>query len=57
MCPGESLARMTSFLMFTSLMQHFTFTLDPALPVTDTEGKSGFTLGPPEFTVFAQPRF
>ncbi|KAK4314949.1 hypothetical protein Pmani_013817 [Petrolisthes manimaculis] len=55
-CLGESLARMTLFLMFTTLMQHFNFRLDPAIPVFDTEGKSGFTLGPPDFNVFAEPR-
>lgn len=55
-CLGESLARMTSFVLFTSLLQNFTFTLDPAVPVPNTEGKSGFTLGPPEFRVFAKPR-
>ncbi|XP_071516546.1 methyl farnesoate epoxidase-like [Panulirus ornatus] len=56
-CLGESLARMSSFLLFTALLQHFTFTLDPKTPIPDTEGKSGFTLGPPEFRVFAKPRF
>lgn len=56
-CLGESLARMTSFILFTTLLQHFTFTLDPAVPVPNTEGKSGFTLGPPDFRVFAKPRF
>nr|XP_053654388.1 methyl farnesoate epoxidase-like [Cherax quadricarinatus] len=55
-CLGESLARMTTFLLFSSLMQHFTFSLDPAIPVTNTDGKMGFTLSPPEFKVFAQAR-
>lgn len=56
-CLGESLARMTTYLLFTALMQRFLFTLDPALPVLDTEGKYGFTLGPPDFKVFAKARF
>ncbi|KAK8376326.1 hypothetical protein O3P69_009756 [Scylla paramamosain] len=55
-CLGESLARMTSFIVFTSLVHHFDFTLDPAVPVPNTEGKSGFTLGPPDFRVFAKAR-
>nr|AJF94637.1 cytochrome P450 epoxidase-like protein [Portunus trituberculatus] len=55
-CLGESLARMTSFILFTSLAQHFNFTLDPSVPVPNTEGKSGFTLGPPEFKVFTKER-
>ncbi|KAG7175766.1 Methyl farnesoate epoxidase-like 1 [Homarus americanus] len=56
-CPGESLARMTSFMLFAALSQRFTFALDPKVPVHNTEGKFGFTLGPPEFKVFAEPRF
>nr|XP_053649007.1 methyl farnesoate epoxidase-like [Cherax quadricarinatus] len=55
-CLGESLARMTTFLLFSSLMQHFTFSLDPAIPVTNTDGKMGFTLAPPDFRVFAKAR-
>ncbi|KAG0710129.1 Methyl farnesoate epoxidase [Chionoecetes opilio] len=55
-CLGEALARMTSFVLFTTLLQNFDFSLDPAVPVPNTEGKSGFTLGPPEFRVFAKPR-
>ena len=50
------MARMTSFVLFTTLLQNFTFSLDPAVPVPSTEGKFGFTLGPPDFRVFAKPR-
>nr|XP_045612751.1 methyl farnesoate epoxidase-like [Procambarus clarkii] len=56
-CLGESLARMTTFLLFTALLQHFTFVLDPAVPVPSTEGICGITLGPPAFKVFAKARF
>lgn len=56
LCLGEPLARMTSFLLFAALVQHLDFELDPAVPVTNTEGVAGFTLGPPEFRVFAQRR-
>ncbi|KAK8744978.1 hypothetical protein OTU49_000380, partial [Cherax quadricarinatus] len=55
-CLGESLARMETFLLFSSLMHHFTFTLDPTVPVSDTEGKMGLTLAPPQFRVFAKAR-
>ncbi|KAK7085879.1 hypothetical protein SK128_006582 [Halocaridina rubra] len=55
-CLGESLARMTLFLLFTALVQKFTFSMDPAIPVTNTEGIAGFTLGPPPFKVFAKSR-
>lgn len=47
---------MTFFVLFTSLLQKFTFSLDPAVPVPDTEGKCGITLAPPKFRVFAKPR-
>ncbi|XP_027220710.2 cytochrome P450 18a1, partial [Penaeus vannamei] len=56
LCLGEPLARMTSFLLFAALVQHLDFELDPAVPVTNTEGVAGFTLGPPEFRVFAKRR-
>ncbi|XP_042885578.1 methyl farnesoate epoxidase-like [Penaeus japonicus] len=56
LCLGEPLARMTSFLLFAALVQHLDFELDPAVPVTNTEGIAGFTLGPPEFRVFAKRR-
>ncbi|XP_069161652.1 methyl farnesoate epoxidase isoform X1 [Procambarus clarkii] len=57
MCLGKPLARMTTFLLFSALMQRFTFSLDPEVPVPDTEGKLGFVLLPPEFKVFARSRF
>ncbi|XP_063611949.1 methyl farnesoate epoxidase-like [Penaeus indicus] len=57
LCLGEPLARMTSFLLFAALVQHLDFELDPAVPVTNTEGVAGFTLGPPEFRVFAKRRY
>ncbi|XP_037775115.1 methyl farnesoate epoxidase-like [Penaeus monodon] len=57
LCLGEPLARMTSFLLFAALVQHLDFELDPAVPVTNTEGVAGFTLGPPEFRVFAKCRY
>ncbi|XP_064086738.1 methyl farnesoate epoxidase-like [Macrobrachium nipponense] len=56
-CLGESLARMSLFLLFTGLMQKFFFTIDPSVHFPDTEGKGGFTLGPPDFKVFAKSRF
>ncbi|XP_068243303.1 methyl farnesoate epoxidase-like isoform X2 [Palaemon carinicauda] len=56
-CLGESLARMTLYLLFTALIQKFSFEIDPSLPFPDTEGIAGFTLGPPKFRVFAKSRF
>ena len=55
-CLGESLARMTSFLLLAGLTSKLRFSLPDGHPDIDTEGLTGFTLGPPKFLVKIQGR-
>ncbi|XP_049910045.1 cytochrome P450 2J2-like isoform X1 [Epinephelus moara] len=54
-CIGEHLARMELFLMFTCLLQHFTFSPVPG-EMPSIEGVMGFTHSPEEFRMLAVPR-
>ncbi|XP_066293653.1 cytochrome P450 2C30-like [Branchiostoma lanceolatum] len=47
-CPGDQLAKMELFLIFTSLLQNFTFKLPEGVTSYSTEGIYGLTLRPPE---------
>ncbi|XP_018020169.1 cytochrome P450 2D14-like [Hyalella azteca] len=55
-CAGEALGRMSTFLLFAGLTAHLSFFLPPGDPVPDTEGVTGFTLGPPPFRIIAKRR-
>ncbi|XP_078604852.1 cytochrome P450 2U1-like [Branchiostoma floridae x Branchiostoma japonicum] len=46
-CLGEQLAKMELFLLFSSLLKHFTFKLPDGAAVPSTDGIMGFTLVPP----------
>ncbi|XP_070687941.1 cytochrome P450 2J2-like [Pempheris klunzingeri] len=51
-CLGETLARMELFLLFTSFMQHFTFSIPAGVkPVMDY--RPGITLAPHEYEICA----
>ncbi|XP_076004342.1 cytochrome P450 2U1 isoform X2 [Genypterus blacodes] len=55
-CMGEQLAKMELFLMFTSLMQAFSFRLPDGLPPPPMHGRFGLTLAPCPYTVCVSPR-
>ena len=55
-CLGESLARISSFLLFVGLVQKFKFSLPPDDPLPETEGKLGVTLIPPHHRIIPTPR-
>ncbi|KAI5616876.1 cytochrome P450 2U1 [Silurus asotus] len=55
-CMGEQLAKMEIFLMFTSLMQAFTFRLPKEHPPLSMHGRFGLTLAPCRFRVCVTPR-
>lgn len=55
-CMGEQLAKMELFLMVTSLLQAFTFSLPEGLPPPSLQGRFGLTLAPSPFTVCVRPR-
>ncbi|XP_029918915.1 cytochrome P450 2U1 [Myripristis murdjan] len=55
-CMGEQLAKMELFLMFTSLMQAFTFRLPEGRPPPPMHGRFGLTLAPCPYTVCVSPR-
>ncbi|XP_072534573.1 cytochrome P450 2U1 [Salminus brasiliensis] len=55
-CMGEQLAKMELFLMFTSLMQAFTFRLPDGQPPPPMHGRFGLTLAPCPFKVCITPR-
>eukprot|EP00058_Branchiostoma_floridae_P002150 XP_002587638.1 hypothetical protein BRAFLDRAFT_60931 [Branchiostoma floridae] len=46
-CLGEQLAKMELFLLFSSLLKHFTFKLPEGATVPSTDGCMGITLVPP----------
>lgn len=48
---GEQLAKMELFLMFTSLMQAFTFRLPEGHQPLSMHGRFGLTLAPCRFSV------
>ncbi|XP_036407372.1 cytochrome P450 2U1-like [Megalops cyprinoides] len=55
-CMGEQLAKMELFLMFSTLMQAFTFRLPEGLPPPPMHGRFGLTLAPCPYTVCVTPR-
>ncbi|XP_055060509.2 cytochrome P450 2U1 [Misgurnus anguillicaudatus] len=55
-CMGEQLAKMELFLMFTSLMQAFTFRLPDGKPPPPMHGRFGLTLAPCPYTVCVTAR-
>ncbi|XP_051561410.1 cytochrome P450 2U1-like isoform X2 [Myxocyprinus asiaticus] len=55
-CMGEQLAKMELFVMFSSLMQAFTFRLPEGTPPPPMNGRFGLTLAPCPFTVCATAR-
>ncbi|XP_051994226.1 cytochrome P450 2U1 [Xyrauchen texanus] len=55
-CMGEQLAKMELFVMFSSLMQAFTFRLPEGTPPPSMNGRFGLTLAPCPFTVCATAR-
>ncbi|KAG9344127.1 hypothetical protein JZ751_012609 [Albula glossodonta] len=56
LCMGEQLAKMELFLMFSSLMQAFSFRLPDGLPPPSMDGRFGLTLAPLPYTVHVTPR-
>lgn len=55
-CMGEQLAKMEIFLMFTSLIQAFTFRLPEGKPPPHMHGRFGLTLAPCPYTVCVTAR-
>uniref|UniRef100_A0AAV2LGL6 Cytochrome P450 2U1 n=1 Tax=Knipowitschia caucasica TaxID=637954 RepID=A0AAV2LGL6_KNICA len=55
-CMGEQLAKMELFLMVTSLLQTFTFSLPEGLAPPSLQGRFGLTLAPSPFTACVNPR-
>ncbi|XP_076830836.1 cytochrome P450 2U1 [Brachyhypopomus gauderio] len=55
-CMGEQLAKMEVFLMFSSLMQAFTFRLPEGHRAPSLQGRFGLTLAPSEYSVCATAR-
>ncbi|XP_064859864.1 cytochrome P450 2U1 [Oncorhynchus nerka] len=55
-CMGEQLAKMELFLMFTSLLQAFSFRLPEGLAPPPMHGRFGLTLAPCSYTVTVRPR-
>ncbi|CAH1264340.1 CYP2U1 [Branchiostoma lanceolatum] len=55
-CLGEQLARMEIFLIFTSLLQRFTFKLPEGAPKPSEEGVHGATYQPKPFMLMAEPK-
>ncbi|KAG7458675.1 hypothetical protein MATL_G00223160 [Megalops atlanticus] len=56
LCMGEQLAKMELFLMFSNLMQAFSFRLPDGLPPPAMGGRFGLTLAPCPYTVHITPR-
>ncbi|XP_063241155.1 methyl farnesoate epoxidase-like [Bacillus rossius redtenbacheri] len=55
-CLGESLARNALFVVFTSLLQRFEFSLPAGDPAPSTKGRLGLTSTPEPFRVKVTPR-
>ncbi|XP_067106216.1 cytochrome P450 2U1 [Osmerus mordax] len=55
-CMGEQLAKMELFLMITSLLQAFRFSLPPGKTPPSLDGRFGLTLAPGPYTVCVAPR-
>ncbi|XP_078621661.1 cytochrome P450 2U1-like [Branchiostoma floridae x Branchiostoma japonicum] len=56
LCLGEQLAKMELFLLFSSLLQNFTFKSPEGAPVLSAEGILRITLAPPSYKICAIPR-
>ncbi|XP_035676719.1 cytochrome P450 2D28-like [Branchiostoma floridae] len=56
LCPGERLAKVELFLIFTSLLQRFTFKPPEGSAVPSAEGVFGFVHSPVPFQLVAEPR-
>lgn len=54
-CLGEQLSRMELFLLFTSLLQRFSFSTIPGKELS-LEGQMGFTYAPPPHKICVKPR-
>ncbi|XP_066264264.1 vitamin D(3) 25-hydroxylase-like [Branchiostoma lanceolatum] len=55
-CPGEQLARMETFLFFSTLLQSFSFKTPEGAADANTDGVFGMTLAPHPFQLCAIPR-
>ncbi|XP_057597702.1 cytochrome P450 2D14 isoform X2 [Hippopotamus amphibius kiboko] len=55
-CLGEPLARMELFLFFTSLLQHFSFSVPAGQPRPSDCGAFAFLVTPPPYQLCAVPR-
>nr|XP_056701878.1 cytochrome P450 2D14-like [Euleptes europaea] len=55
-CPGEPMARMELFIFFTTLLQHFTFSIPENYPRPDEERHFALTVSPSPFQICAIPR-
>ncbi|NXP53189.1 CP2J6 protein, partial [Heliornis fulica] len=55
-CMGELLARMELFIVFSTLLQAFTFTLPEGVKEVDTKFVFGSTMKPPPYQLCAIPR-
>uniref|UniRef100_A0A452DK28 Cytochrome P450 n=1 Tax=Capra hircus TaxID=9925 RepID=A0A452DK28_CAPHI len=55
-CLGEPLARMELFLFFTSLLQHFSFSVPAGQPRPSDHGVFAFLVTPPPYQLCAVPR-
>ena len=53
---GEQLAKTELFLMITSLLQAFCFSLPPGKTPPSLDGRFGLTLAPGPYTVCVAPR-
>ena len=57
MCLGEVLARSTTFLFFTMLLQEFKFSIPQGDPRPSEIPLSGFTIAPQPFRLTVTKRF
>ena len=55
-CLGETLAKASLFLFFSTLMHNFAISLSPYEPMPSLEGYDGVTLSPKPFSVKLVPR-
>ncbi|XP_061109233.1 steroid 17-alpha-hydroxylase/17,20 lyase [Conger conger] len=56
-CMGEALAKLELFLFSSWLLQRFTFSLPPGVPLPDLQGRFGVVLQPLSYTLAVRPRF